>query len=143
MKSRANHVVPIKIKSILKVHLQPYFTEHPEMIGPRIGPKLEACRQCQYLNLERRRLQHTDIYEAIARPRLRISKNRSAYTPPMTVCGAAPIIPHIKRKTRREDQLGARAQPSVASTKTVKDHMRTGFRPIVSLSGLKRRGPIT
>lgn len=30
------------IKSIRKVHLQPYLTEHPEMIGPMIGPKLEA-----------------------------------------------------------------------------------------------------
>lgn len=84
---------------------------------------------------------HTDIYKAIARPRLRRSENKSAYTPPTTVCGAAAIVPQITRKTRRDVQSGATAQPSVPRRKTLKDQKRTGLRPIVSLKGLKTSGP--
>lgn len=38
----AVQVIPQIIKSIRKVQRQPYCTEQPEMIGPIIGPKLEA-----------------------------------------------------------------------------------------------------
>lgn len=48
----------------------------------------------------------------------------------------------MTRKIIREIQSGAKAQPSVARTKTLKDQKRTGLRPIVSLRGLKTKGPI-
>lgn len=48
VKIRANQVIPVRIRSILKVHLQPYLTEHPEIIGPKIGPKLQAWKGYQY-----------------------------------------------------------------------------------------------
>lgn len=83
----------------------------------------------------------TDMYKAIARPRLRISENISAYTPPETVCGAAAIVPQITRKINRAVQFGARAQPSVPRTKTVKVQKSTGLLPTVSLNGLHTKGP--
>lgn len=51
-------------------------------------------------------------------------------------------MPQITRKTKRDIQSGANVQPSVARKKTLKDQKRTGFRPIVSLRGLKTKGPI-
>lgn len=48
----------------------------------------------------------------------------------------------MTRKINSEVQFGAKAQPMVPPRNTVKVHNRTGFRPIVSLSGLKTRGPM-
>lgn len=70
-----------------------------------------------------------------------MSENISAYTPPETVCGAAAIVPQIRRKIKSAVQLGATAQPSVPRTKTVKVQKRTGLLPTVSLKGLHTNGP--
>ena len=35
-------VTPLKIRPMRNVHRQPYWTEQPEMMGPIMGPKLEA-----------------------------------------------------------------------------------------------------
>jgi hypothetical protein len=70
-----------------------------------------------------------------------MSENISAYTPPETVCGAAAIVPQIRRKIKSAVQLGATAQPSVPRTKTVKVQKRTGLLPTVSLKGLQTKGP--
>lgn len=81
------------------------------------------------------------MYKAIARPRLRISENISAYTPPETVCGAAAMVPQMRRKINKAVQFGATVQPSVPRTKTLKVQKRTGLLPTVSLKGLHTKGP--
>jgi hypothetical protein len=43
VKSRANQVTPVRMRSILKVHLQPYLTEHPEIIGSGT-PEATVCQ---------------------------------------------------------------------------------------------------
>ena len=73
------------------------------------------------------------MYKAIARPRVRMSPNRSAYTPPTTVWGAAAMVPQMTRNTRSDGQLGAKAHATVPKKKTVNVQKRTNWRPTISL----------
>lgn len=77
----------------------------------------------------------------MARPLVRGLANMSAYRPPITVRGTEAQVPQMARKTRSDGQLGARALASVEAMNRLKVQSATGFRPTLSLSGLKTSGP--
>lgn len=53
------------------------------------------------------------------------------------------MAPHINRNTNIAGQFGAKVHAIVPKRNTVKLPSRTGLLPIVSLSGLKNKGPTT
>jgi hypothetical protein len=79
--------------------------------------------------------------DIMARPLVCGLRNMSAYSPPITVRGTQAHVPQISRKISRAGQFGARALASVNRMKTLNVQKLTLFRPILSLSGLKTKGP--